>query len=862
MGHRTQEELQSWNGSAWVTTSSRQFVYSTRCHLDRIVEADGAVTEYDYDCDGNLAREWDGNHPSAGKTLAATRVYAYDALDRLTSTTEPWGGAGGGSAVTTYGYDVQDHLVSVTDAEGNVTLYEVSDRDLLTGEDSPVSGVTTNAYDEHGSAVATLDARDVQVDRTYDALDRVTFADFPDAALDTTYVYDDPGVAFSLGRLTAITRGGETLAYGYDRFGRVTQDGELTYGYDANGNRTSVGYPGGVAATYGFDFADREASLTVDDGGGPQAVVTSASYLPGGPLTALALGNGVAESRLFDARYLPVSITATTARDHAWAYSNDAVGNVTSIVETEGCAPTLAFADQTFFGTASFTACDEITAGPAVAVASGADVTFQAGQLITLNSGFSVAEGATFAAVIAPAPPIVDSHTFTYQDVQYFLTSADGAPWGSLAWTYDRIGNRLSEDRNATVDAYTYLSNGTGNTAILTQAGPRTYTTGPAGHLTAINASGNQIDLGVDDAGRIASFARPAAPAQTTLTYDGRGFLRRSEQLLSGGPDIGFTEPTYSTEGLLYALHRQLAPAEPEERVSLFYFAGRAIAQLRQEIGGGSTWLFLSTDHVGTPILATGPAGEEVWHGPFEPFGADFFRASSEAALEKGVLLRLPGQWEDETWTEATLGAKAYYNVHRWVQPATGRYTRPDPLEASPNDYAYVDARPTFFGDPLGLLALDPVSCSPFKNLPGPNGTQPTCCYRALEQAVQQYNEFFTRGWRQRKPECWKRLSVAHLRQGWKNPRGGKTLLTTLSCMIAGHRDEVMKCDFGRGAPSCGLTSDDGQSFFRQAACDRSECGTPFNTLFHERLHRCGAPGEKGGLYTDADEVAFWCAGP
>jgi hypothetical protein len=81
-------------------------------------------------------------------------------------------------------------------------------------------------------------------------------------------------VPFSLGRLTAITRDGHAVAYTYDRFGRTTQDGELAYGYDANGNRTTIGYPGGVMATYGFDFADRETTLTVTTPEGSTPVVT------------------------------------------------------------------------------------------------------------------------------------------------------------------------------------------------------------------------------------------------------------------------------------------------------------------------------------------------------------------------------------------------------------------------------------------------------------------------------------------------------------------------------------------------------------------------------------------------------------
>ncbi len=54
---------------------------------------------------------------------------------------------------------------------------------------------------------------------------------------------------------------------------------------------------------------------------------------------------------------------------------------------------------QTISTTEIFEACQSITAGPSFAVAGGGDVTFQAGSTIVLKDGFSVAEGAAFAAV-------------------------------------------------------------------------------------------------------------------------------------------------------------------------------------------------------------------------------------------------------------------------------------------------------------------------------------------------------------------------------------------------------------------------------------------------------------------------------
>jgi hypothetical protein len=212
------------------------------------------------------------------------------------------------------------------------------------------------------------------------------------------------------------------------------------------------------------------------------------------------------------------------------------------------------------------------------------------------------------------------------------------------------------------------------------------------------------------------------------------------------------------------------------------------------------------------------------------------------------------------------LGAEVLHNVHRWYETGTGRYWRPDPLDASPNDYAYVDARPTRLVDPLGLLSLDPDSCGPFKGQPYDDDPA-RCCYNELDQAVQRYNEFFAPGWRQRNPDCWNAISGASSRSGWKQPLGNKGRLSPLSCMVAGHLDETMTCDFkfrqgGIGRGGCGWTDPGtGQTSFRPQICDSGTCPSPLNVVFHERLHRCGAPPESLGLFTDAADIARTCVG-
>ncbi len=104
---------------------------------------------------------------------------------------------------------------------------------------------------------------------------------------------------------------------------------------------------------------------------------------------------------------------------------------------------------------------------------------------------------------------------------------------------------------------------------------------------------------------------------------------------------------------------------------------------------------YLTTDHLGTPLLATDTSGATVWTGGVEPFG----EAPSDAD-DAGVFLRFPGQWSDSSWEDTGL----HYNVARWYRAGTGRYTRPDPLgiSAGLNLYHYGLSNPMVYVDPDG----------------------------------------------------------------------------------------------------------------------------------------------------------------
>jgi YD repeat-containing protein len=117
------------------------------------------------------------------------------------------------TARTVYGYDAEGNLTSLVDPKGQAFAYEYDDLNRRIGAD----------YPDTGSPYLTL----VAVDTEYDAngnLTRVTETKTaPDGGVTdvTENTYDD------FDRLSASTRRGR----------------EITYGYDANGNRTRVNTP-------------------------------------------------------------------------------------------------------------------------------------------------------------------------------------------------------------------------------------------------------------------------------------------------------------------------------------------------------------------------------------------------------------------------------------------------------------------------------------------------------------------------------------------------------------------------------------------------------------------------------------------
>jgi RHS repeat-associated protein len=182
----------------------------------------------------------------------------------------------------------------------------------------------------------------------------------------------------------------------------------------------------------------------------------------------------------------------------------------------------------------------------------------------------------------------------------------------------------------------------------------------------------------------------------TTADYAYDPFGRRIRKTVNtGGPDV---DTWYVWGG-----DRLLEEHDDAGAMVARYSYGSGFAPVRVELdsGSGLKAYYVHSDHLDTPRMLTKGAGV-TGSGEFA-WGADYL-AFGEAKLDGGNIvnfnLRFPGQYFD-----AETGL--HYNMHRYYDPASGRYISSDPIGQSDhtNPYQYAQNGPTNDIDPLGLYS-------------------------------------------------------------------------------------------------------------------------------------------------------------
>jgi YD repeat-containing protein len=290
MGNRTLEEVRD---PVNQLAQTRSRVYSNLNLLAQEIGAQSQTTSYAYDNQGNITAI-DGPLAGTGDTTTNT----YDALNRLIRVTDP------NSGQVNYGYNAIDQLTSVTDPRSLVTSYNYDGLNNLNQLVSPDTGTTTNTYDAAGNLLTQTDAKGQVTNYAYDALSRVTSIAYQGGA---THIYQYDQGTNGKGRLTQITEPNSTTQYVYDPKGRLVTETRTVnaiayatgYSYDSSGRLSGMTYPSGRTIAYTFDSLGRIQGITTTQGSA-QAVLSSATYHPFGPVKSFTFGNSQTYTRGYD----------------------------------------------------------------------------------------------------------------------------------------------------------------------------------------------------------------------------------------------------------------------------------------------------------------------------------------------------------------------------------------------------------------------------------------------------------------------------------------------------------------------------------------------------------------------------------
>ncbi len=437
------------------------------------VNGAGETATFTYDEDGNCASK---TITRGSETL--TEQYSYDVYGNATQVIYADG------SITSVEYDSVGNMTAAVDSKGRRTSYEYDLFGNLVKITYCDNTTETFEYDAEGRNTKATDRMGRSVKMTYDAVGNLISKSYPNGSK-VTYSYDKKY------RLTSVTAAnGGVTSYEYDvldrntaitdalgnktKFGYSTSNGQLetmtdpmgntyTYGYDLNGNRTSVIMPDGTSVSTAYDARGRVTSQADQYGN-----VTRYTYDGADRLTSVTDALGSVWKYKYNSVGELVSVTDPMGNTTRYEYDNG--GRITKTTNALGNTATATYDEAgnvltstDYAGNVTVYIYDELDR--VVAKTLGGETTLYSyttdGLLasVTDNSGtisyeYDIMNGLT-AVNLADGKEI----HYTYDD-SCRLTSVE-TPFGTTSYKYDvldRLVRVVAHDGTATL--YEYDANG------------------------------------------------------------------------------------------------------------------------------------------------------------------------------------------------------------------------------------------------------------------------------------------------------------------------------------------------------------------------------------------------------------------
>jgi len=557
--------------------------------------------------------------------------YSIDFLGRVTKETHPDG------TYRQWTYDDVTFKVTAYDEKGHPTDYVYDRLGRLVAVTEYLNGqayTTTYTYDRVGNLLQIRDAANQITSYIYDNLNRRTRTTYPDTTYETR-TYDNVGNLVS-----RTTQNGAVIGYSYDAIKRLTQisypDGStVAFTYDKDSNRIQM-VDSASTTTYAYDARDRLLSET-----------------------RTIAGQEYTLRYQYDAASNLIQLTYPDA--YQLQYTYDAMKRITQV----GNLATLTYQKDDRIGS--------ITYGNGVQTTYLYDNRGRPTRILTRNSTATLLDlNYEYDANGNLLNVNSNQETYGYDDLNR-LTSANG-PWGTLSYTYDIVGNRLSQAVNGTETSYTY---GTGNK--LLSAGATSYTYDGNGNRLTQTSGSNSWNYIYDFENRL---KQVTSDGQLILQawYDGDGRRIKTvegETIRVFAYLAGSWDPAYVNEA-------------SSGTVSDIIFA-RALRIGRVQAGENS---YCHLDLLGSVRVETRSGNVQIFTGEYLPYGVP-------SATSGSSMFRYTGKQLDES-------TGLYYYGYRYYDSEVGRFVTPDTVEPklvnpqSINRYVYALNSPNSFVDPDG----------------------------------------------------------------------------------------------------------------------------------------------------------------
>ena len=546
-----------------------------------------------YDGSGNLLTRTETD-PGATPVISRTWTYTYDGYGRVLTADGPRTDI---SDVTTYTYYTCTtgaecgQIHTVTDAAGHVTTY--------------------NTYNAHGQPLTISDPNGVVTTLTYDARQRLTsraigtetttFSYWPTGLLKRVTQPDGSYVQYTYDtahRLMQIADGAANkIAYTLDAMGNRTAENAYdpsnvlhrthsrvinslnqlykdinsagtaavttTYGYDSNGNQTTIAAPlarstgnqydelnrlkqitdpGSGVTQFGYDANDNLTSVT-----DPRTLTTAYTYNGLGDLKTLVSPDTGTTSNTYDSG--GNLATSTNARGAVATYSYDTLNRPSSVAYAIGGVTdqTIGFTyDAGTYGKGHLTGASDANHALTWVYDALGRVTSKTQVVGTssLTVGYGYTDG-NLTTLTTPSGNVVryaynSNHQVSGISVNNIAVLAEATyePFGAVSgWTWG----------NGTAAVRTY--DGDGNVSAISSAGSKSYSYDDASRITGITDAGNSAlswGFGYDTLDRLN--AASTTTQSQSFTYDANG-----NRLTQGG-DVSSTFTVDSASNRLSAV--------------------------------------------------------------------------------------------------------------------------------------------------------------------------------------------------------------------------------------------------------------------------------------------------------------------